>query len=140
MTSCYPPSFENGMLTRVYIAANLTGDPGWVQLGGETTSKFSVKPVTADATNKDSPAGLAIAVGYDWSLTSDQEWNLTDAGQMLVRNMPLALEMRRVAWKPNGSSIGYYGYATCGWDTDATNRAVTKMSLTITGCGPLSYS
>ena len=99
-----------------------------------------MKPVTADATNKDSPAGLAIAVGYDWSLTSDQEWNLTDAGQMLVRNMPLALEMRRVAWKPNGSSIGYYGYATCGWDTDATNRAVTKMSLTITGCGPLSYS
>jgi hypothetical protein len=138
--TCYPASFENGMVTRFYVDANLSGASSWVSIGGETTSKMSVKPATADATNKDSAAGLAIAVGYDWSVTLDCQWNLTDPGQMLVRNMPLALEMRRVSWKPNGSSVGYYGYSTIGWDSDATNRAVTKLSLTVTGCGILQYA
>lgn len=143
--SCYPPSFENGMVTRFYVdstalAGVTQGQPTWVGIGGETTSKMSVKTATADATNKDSAAGLAIAVGYDWSVTLDCQWNLTDPGQMLARNMPMGLEMRRVAWKPNGSTWGYYGYAVMGWDSDATNRAVTKLTLTVTGCGVLQYA
>jgi hypothetical protein len=140
MVSCYPTSYENGTDTRLYVDANLSGVPSWLKVGGETTSKISIKPVSAEATNKDAAAGMSMPVGYDWSMTGECQWDLDDPGQMLLRAMPLALELRRIAWKPKGSTTGYYGYALVGWDADATQRAITKMTLTINGCGEIVYA
>ena len=140
MVSCYPASFENGKDTRLYVDANLSGVPSWTLIGGETTAKMSIKPATVEGTNKDSSSGLTLPVGYDWSMSAEAQWNLTDAGQVLVRNIPTALELRRIAWRPKGATTGYYGYASVGWDADATNRAVTKLTLTINGCGDIVYA
>ena len=140
MVSCYPTTYENGTDTRLYVDANLSGVPSWLKMSGETTSKISIKPVSAEATNKDSAGGLSMPVGYDWSMTAEAQWDLDDPAQMLLRAMPMALEMRRIAWRPKGSSTGYYGYASIGWDADATQRAITKLTLTINGCGEIVYA
>ena len=138
--TCYPASFENGTDTRIYVDANLSGSPSWVKIGGETTSEFDMKPKTADGDNKDSVGGLSLPVGYDWTMTAEAQWDLDDPGQVLLRAMPGALQVRRVSWKPAGSATGYYGYANVGWKATAANRAVLKMSLTITGCGEVAYA
>jgi hypothetical protein len=146
MTSCYPSTFENGTDTRVYIDSNVmtvqgqAAAPTWIKIGGETASKISIKPKTAEATNKDSTGGMTLPVGYDWSMTADANWDLDDAGQVLIRGMAMALVLRRIAWRPSGSTVGYYGYASVGWDGDATQRAVTKFSITIDGCGDIVYA
>jgi hypothetical protein len=144
--ACYPASYENGMNTRFYVDSNAmtaggqSAAPTWVPISGELDAKMTVKPITVDATNKDSPAGAVMAVGYDWTMGANCQWNATDAGQVLIRNSPQQLELRRVAFKPNGATAGYYGYAAIQWDVDATNRAIVKLTLTITGCGVLTYA
>ena len=146
MTSvCYPATFENGSDTRLYIDSTsytgvTPGAPTWVKMGGEMSSKISIKPKSAEATNKDSVGGLSIPVGYDWSMSGDATWDLDDPGQVLMRAMPIALAIRRVAWKPTGSTYGYYGWAMVGWDADAPQRAVTKFTVSIDGCGEILYS
>jgi hypothetical protein len=140
MTSCYPASFENGTDTRLYVDAALSGTTSWTKIGGETTCKISIKPKSAEGTNKDSTGGLTLPVGYDWSMSGECQWDLDDPGQVLLRAMPIGLELRRIAWRPNGAAVGYYGYAMVGWDADAPQRAITKMTISVDGCGDIVYA
>jgi hypothetical protein len=140
MVSCYPATFENGTDTRIYIDTALSGTPSWIKIGGETTSDLDIKPKTAEGDNKDSVGGLSLPVGYDWTMSAEAQWDLDDPGQVLIRAMPIGLITRRIAFKPSGSSTGYYGYCNVGWKVTAGNRAIQKMSITITGCGEITYA
>jgi len=146
MTNCYPGTFENGSDTRIYIDSNAYTAIGqaaastWVKIGGETTSKISVKPKTAEATNKDTTGGMIAPVGYDWTMSCESNWDLDDAGQVLARATAIAIQLRRVAWRPSGSTIGYYGYAAIGWDADAPQRAISKFTCSFDGCGDILYA
>ena len=142
---CYPATFENGSDTRLYIDSTVytgvaPGAPTWVTVGGETSSKISVKPTSADGDSKDSVGGLKLPVGYDWTMSADATWDLDDPGQVLIRAAPLALAVRRVAWRPKGATTGYYGWGMFGWDADAPNRAVQKFTITVDGCGDILYA
>ena len=142
---CYPATFENGSDTRLYIDSTVytgvaPGAPTWVTVGGETSSKISVKPKTAVGDSKDSVGGLTIPVGYDWTMSADATWDLDDPGQVLIRAAPLALAVRRVAWRPKGATTGYYGWGMFGWDADAPNRAVQQFTISVDGCGEILYA
>ena len=116
MSLCYPATFVNGTDTRLYIDSTIytgvaPGASNWVQFGGETTTKFSVKAKSSDATTKDSYAATMNApVGYDWSTTGEANWDLTDPGQVLLRAMSINRTLRRVTWRPAGAAVGYYGW------------------------------
>jgi len=142
---CYPATFENGTDTRMYIDSTVytgvtPGAPTWLTIGGETTSKISVKPKSAEGDNKDSVGGLSLPVGYDWTMSGEATWDLDDPGQVLVRAAPIALAVRRIAWRPRSATTGYYGWAMFGWDAEAPNRAIAKFSFDITGCGEILYA
>lgn len=135
--ACYPPTFESGTNTRLFVASNLTGTPTWVEIGGETSAKLDVKPQTADATNKDSSAGMKLPTGYDWTMAGDAQWDDDDPGQVLIRAMPLGLIVRRIAFFLSSTQKGYYGYGNVGWSGDAGDRNIKKISITVDGCGEL---